>query len=970
MQNSINPAIQYLNTNTNRPVESLFNTRPQGLSNEELARQTIAAIPQNPQPVQTQGYTPTWNIFANAAGNAGDYGTSFNYLWQNRGQAIPIIAKGVGQALKDYYTDMTYNYSNPLERAAKGAYDAYNLFNPFRRSMQWEDIKDVVRGKQNVGDIVVRSALDAYARPLDFALDVWMLHDLGFGKAATKGVKTVAEDAINLTNKKVRSESIKVADSAKGFAKFSEETRANAIKAFQTGEKVTDANTKSALKELKKLSNSYDELVKEFSPDTWIPENILTTNQRLVDIGKASSYAEAEKMTARLFNDAKIFKGAEKAADYGEVGLKQGLAEIEGRTPVRPLTNTLAKERTLTKEGEQILKNLAKEGDDIAGEVLESQKLYNKGWLKSVPHGLAEVDTSVSNKLTRAARKSRADEAGRFAERVYGNATYEDIAKQLVDTQNWLENKATQLVEKELGREIINSGTIGGVNIVADAAEKGAKFLSRAEIEDSGLLPALANAKTVASSADDIPISKGMYNALKDQLELSRSSNPFPEGFLRDATSAGKTSKLSSGGYLFGNLITAASNLAMDNLFNPITTARALGEAIASKGQLLKEMGIYRQVARRNPKYSNDLIKGYMKWSGTNTLSNVVNYLDAKIQNIFAEAAAHTRLRREGIKFSDRLDQLSLMDSQKLADVIRHTQRVGNLFTSKSVVPKALRQPIQLLNPFWRWPDTAFQSARYMFQQHPLLSYFVVMDVLPKIGFDKEMQNRANLNVQSDKPFVHYRQNPRTGKIQEVTAEFMPLMNTLRMTNSLFSGDIAGAFGQSVPTLGAIYGAFKGVDAYGRPLRRAEMSSTDINNMMTIQNGKRYKWNPQTGGFTQEVGGMGDEIASVILKETTGIPNFINKTAMPVYAGLTGQTYYQPYGGALLGTLNRAGYGDVPLQSGNPRAGRSTQELMDLISGSYATDYYPERNYTTAGFNRRVFRGNARRAIEDMNYMR
>ena len=404
MQNSINPAIQYLNTNANRPVESLFNTRSQGLSNEELARQTIAAIPQNTPPVQTQGYTPTWNIFANAAGNAGEYGTGLNYLWQNRGQAIPIIAKGVGQALKDYYTDMTYNYSNPLERAVKGAYDAYNLFNPFRRSMQWEDIKDVARGKQSVGDIVVRSALDAYARPVDFALDVWMLHDLGFGKAATKGVKTIAEDAINLTNKKVRSESIKVADSAKGFAKFSEETRANAIRAFQTGEKVTDANTKSALKELKNLSDSYDSLVKEFSPDTWIPENILTTNQRLVDIGKASSYAEAEKMTARLFNDAKIFKGAEKAADYGEVGLKQGLAEIEGRTPVRPLVNTISKERTLTKEGEQILKNLAKEGDDIAGEVLESQKLYNKGWLKSVPHGLAEVDSTVANELTKLAQ--------------------------------------------------------------------------------------------------------------------------------------------------------------------------------------------------------------------------------------------------------------------------------------------------------------------------------------------------------------------------------------------------------------------------------------------------------------------------------------------------------------------------------------------------------------------------------------
>lgn len=938
------------------------------VTNESLANEIIAMNQAQPsQAVPNDLYQPSWNIKNNAVGDIRRYGTGLVHFFNNPVETTKDLGKAIGNSLYNYYTDMAY--STPVwERPIKSAVDAMNLLNPV--DIKYGDIKDIIKGKQTVGDVAARALLEAYAHPVDTVLNFWALKGLGGAgaKTATKSASRIAEDAINLTNKKVRSQGFKVLDQSKEFNKFSDAAKAGAIEAFETGKAVTDKETKEALKSLRRYTDEYETLVREMSPDTYVPGNIISTNQKLVRDGIVANYADAEKATARIFNDEKIFsRGAKK--DYGEIGLPQGLAEIEGKVPVKPLVSASEKTRVLTKDGKKILEGMAKDGDDIAGKVLESQELYNKGWLRPVTHGLAEVDKSLQTLDVLESIAKRTPGAGKFTERTFGNASYQDIAEQLSKPSEWLDAQMNRMVEGQLSSELANTGTIGGVNVVADATEKGVKFVSKDALEKGSLSAALETATDTAVNATDIPMSKAMVDTLKTQMKSVRGTNPFDKShpFLRDSYTTGKSTILSSGGYLVGNAQTGLYNMFINEGLNPINIIKDLGAAWATKGKLAKEMGIFRDAARSVPKAQTPFFKQVQNINAP--VANVMQYLDAKLQNLFAETAAHAELRRMGIATKDRLAALENMDTTKLADIIRNTKSVSLINPTKTLLPSYLHGVAGLTNPFWRWIDTAAQSTAYMFEKHPLLSYYVMIDGLAKIGYDRELQNRYNLGVTSDKPFVTYRQNPRTGKIQETSMEFSPMMNTLKVSDAILSGNFTDAFGQTIPAFSAIANSFLGKDKYGNPIKRPEMSARALKDIMTIQNGKRFKWEAGKG-FVQEVGWMPDETVATIGKELFAYPNLINRTLMPAFAGLTGQTYYKPYASSLLGTINRAGYGDIPLQAGNPRTGASTLELQDLIRGAYSMDYYPEREYTTKAQNRRAVRGAIRRGIIDRSYAR
>lgn len=968
MQNNIN-----LNNLYYKPKSMEENMAAVGLAgdnspvtNESLANEIINMNQvQQPQPVLKDLYQPSWNIKDNAVSDIRRIGTGLVHFFNNPIETSKGIGKAIGTSLSDYYANMAYN--TPIwERPIKGAVDAINLLNPL--DIKYGDVKDVIRGRQSVGDVAARALLEAYTHPVDTALNFWALKGLGGAgtKATTKSVSRIAEDAINLTNQKVRSKGFKVLDQSKEFNRFSDAAKAGAIEAFETGKAVTDKETKQALKSLRKYSDEYDNLVREMSPDTYVPGNIISTNQKLVRDGIVANYADAEKATARIFNDERIFsKGTKK--DYGEIGISQGLAELEGKAPVKPLVNVSEKTRVLTKDGKKILEGMAKDGDDIAGKVLESQELYNKGWLRPVTHGLAEVDKSLQTLDVLESIAKRTAGAGKFTERTFGNASYQDIANQLSKPSEWLDSQMTRMVEGQLSSELANTGTIGGVNVVADATEKGVKFVSKDALEKGSLSAALETASDTAVNATDIPISKAMIDTLKTQMRSVRGTNPFDKAHpvLRDLYTIGKSNALASGKYLVGNAQTGLYNMFLNEGLNPVNIVKDLGAAWATKGKLAKEMGIFRDAARSVPKAQTPLLRQVQRINAP--VANTMQYLDAKMQNLFAETAAHANLRRMGISTKDRIAALENMDAAKLADIIKDTKNVSLINPTKTILPGSLHGVAGLTNPFWRWIDTAAQSTAYMFEKHPLLSYYVMVDGLAKIGYDRELQNRYNLGVTSDKPFVTFRNNPRTGKIQETSMEFSPMMNTLKVTDAVLSGNFTDVFGQTIPAFSAIANSFVGKDRYGNPIKRPEMSATSLKDIITIQNGKRFKW--ETGkGFVQEVGWMPDETIAAIGRELFAYPNLINMTLMPTFAGLTGQTYYKPYASSLLGTINRAGYGDVPLQAGNPRTGASTLELQDLIKGAYSTDYYPEREYTTKAQSRRAIRGAIRRSIIDRSY--
>lgn len=923
------------------------------VTNESLANEVIAMNQAQPsQPVPQDLYQPSWNLKDNAVADLRRIGTGLVHFFNHPVETSKDIGRAIGTSLNNYYTDMTYN--TPVwERPIKSAVDAINLLNPL--DIKYGDVKDVIKGKQEAGDVAARALLEAYAHPVDTALNFWALKGLGRAgaKATAKTASKIAEDAINLTNKEVRSRGFKVLDQSKKFNQFSDSAKMGAIEAFETGKAVTDKETKEALKSLRQYSESYEKLVKEMSPDTYIPGNIISTNQKLVRDGVVSNFADAEKATARIFNDENIFKRGVAKAE--ESGTKIGkMAE---------------RERVLTPEGRKTLEKMAKEGDEVAGKVLESQDLYSKGWLRPVTHGLAEVDKSLQTLDVLESIANRTSGAGRFVERAYGNASYQDIANQLSKPSEWLDSQMTRMTEGQLATELAEKGTIGGVNVVADATEKGVKFVSKDALEKGSLSAALETAADTAVNATDIPMSKAMVDTLKTQMKSVRGTNPFDKSHpvLRDLYTIGKSNALASGGYLVGNAQTGLYNMFLNEGMNPIDMISDLGAAWATKGKLAKEIGIFRDASRSVPKAQTPILRQIQKINAP--VANTMQYLDAKMQNLFAETAAHANLRRMGIATKDRLAALENMDAAKLADIIKDTKSVALINPTKTLLPGSLHGVAGLTNPFWRWIDTAAQSTAYMFEKQPLLSYYVMVDGLAKIGYDRELQNRYNLGVTSDKPFVTYRNNPRTGKIQETSMEFTPMMNTLKVSDAVLSGKFTDAFGQTIPAFSAIANSFVGKDRYGNPIKRPEMSARALKDIMTIQNGKRFKWEAGKG-FVQEVGWMPDETVAAIGRELFAYPNLINRTLMPTFAGLTGQTYYKPYASSLLGTINKAGYGDVPLQAGNPRTGASTLELQDLIRGAYSMDYYPEREYATKAQNRRAVRGAIRRGIIDRSYAR
>lgn len=923
------------------------------VTNESLANEVVAMNQAQPsRPVPQDLYQPSWNIKDNAVADIRRIGTGLVHFFNNPVETSKDIGRAIGTSLSNYYTDMAYN--TPVwERPIKSAVDAINLLNPL--DIKYGDVKDVIKGKQSAGDVAARALLEAYAHPVDTALNFWALKGLGGAgaKATAKSASKIAEDAINLTNKEVRSRGFKVLDQSKKFNQFSDSAKMGAIEAFETGKAVTDKETKEALKSLRQYSESYEKLVKEMSPDTYIPGNIISTNQKLVRDGLVSNFADAEKATARIFNDENIFKRGVAKAE--ESGTKIGkMAE---------------RERVLTPEGRKTLEKMAKEGDEVAGKVLESQDLYSKGWLRPVTHGLAEVDKSLQTLDVLESIANRTAGAGRFVERAYGNASYQDIAKQLSKPSEWLDSQMTRMAEGQLATELAEKGTIGGVNVVADATEKGVKFVSKDALEKGSLSAALETASDTAVNATDIPMSKAMVDTLKTQMKSVRGTNPFDKSHpvLRDLYTIGKSNALASGGYLVGNAQTGLYNMFLNEGMNPIDMISDLGAAWATKGKLAKEIGVFRDASRSVPRAQTPILRQIQKINAP--VANTMQYLDTKMQNLFAETAAHANLRRMGIATKDRLIALENMDAAKLADIIKDTKSVALINPTKTLLPGSLHGVAGLTNPFWRWIDTAAQSTAYMFEKQPLLSYYVMVDGLAKIGYDRELQNRYNLGVTSDKPFVTFRNNPRTGKIQETSMEFTPMMNTLKVSDAVLSGNFTDAFGQSIPAFSAIANSFVGKDRYGNPIKRPEMSAKALKDIMTIQNGKRFKWEAGKG-FVQEVGWMPDETVAAIGRELFAYPNLINRTLMPAFAGLTGQTYYKPYSSSILGTINRAGYGDVPLQAGNPRTGASTLELQDLIRGAYSMDYYPEREYATKAQNRRAVRGAIRRGIIDRSYAR
>ena len=379
---------------------------------------------------------------------------------------------------------------------------------------------------------------------------------------------------------------------------------------------------------------------------------------------------------------------------------------------------------------------------------------------------------------------------------------------------------------------------------------------------------------------DDIPLDEAAAKILENKTERRGAAM---SGVAGDLTKLAKQSMLGAGSYLGGNALTAATTAMLNS--GPMLISDII-KASKSKGRLLQDLGLYRADAKTVKMHHpiTQAINNINDVSGGKAL----RWIDRKIQNWWGEVAAHAALRKAGVR------SISDVTKVQLADIIHNTRRGGLLNDPVSSLPSSLTNILGPTNPFFNWVETATKSTYHQFKNAPFLSNVILTDVLANIGYDKEIQNRLNLRVKSDKPYVSYKFDDKTGEIKETTVEYLPITSSFKFLDSAGLG--ADAQPASVPLLSDLLSAMQGKDRYGRPLKRA-MKPDEV--VQAIGN-NRWRMNPQTGE-REKIGGQADEILATAIKDVLVPTSLWNRTLAPALGGVMGMHYNQPYAQSILG---------------------------------------------------------------------
>lgn len=884
------------------------------------------------------------NIFKNAIYDLGEISTGLTGMAVHPMETL--------ESLGGYITDTSRAYKHPehpiLGSVKEVGNDIVNLL-VSTYGISTHDGAEVVNkvmsgdikgATEKFGSDIVTTIVNAYKHPAITAMDITPFFLAGksgkIAEVATKGRSGAVNTAIDSSASKAISKTYKVQEAMQDINKeikkpiggaYKAGDLTNAIRNLEEGAIASTEAEKAATKALSKAVDAWNESI----PEAYKVDNFTVAhNQRMVRTGKATSLVDADKYTQQFA------KSRGTATDLSEEALKNRKGKIGEKAQVGKVEYDW-----------DAIRKAAGAGDEWAKEMLISKQSFDKGYLKLVPHGLAEVAKDAAGKSLSGAERIF---AGKYSTRVFGTATYEDIADQIKNANEWLDKQIQHFTEAEIAREILEEGTIGGQKLVLEGANpKDIVYLDREALVEKDLSKALDRALPT-QTPNTIPIEKQLVKELVDQFKV-RSDKPFGARWMNEGYQTSKQNMLAAASYLVGNAVTGANNAIMNSGLNPVTFARDIIDASRTKGRLAKEMGIYRQLGKSTVTAKTPVFKGVQKFNAP--VADTLNYIDAKMQNTFAEMAAHNRLRSQGVNFENRANTLMNMDKVKLAQSIHDARMMALLNPNRTIAPKFLHGALSIFNPFWRWWDTATQSSAYMMAKHPFVNNLVLNEFGARIGYDQEMQRRLKLNVLSDKQGVSYRYNPDSRKLEEVSCEFIPQLATMKLLVDTEEAMRTGnpddlpfkISSSSAPLFGAILNATYGKDKYGKPLLRPEADRRVNGAIQVMQGNRRYHFVPnQTIGFEEIKGGMGDEILSTAINELIAYPKLFNRMVLPAAAAgsnlLTGSNlrYYKPYPNQIIGEISQAG--QMP-EYANPRSSAAGQELMDIMTGKFARTYDP-----------------------------
>lgn len=840
------------------------------------------------------------NALKNAQANMAEIGTALTNVMAHPGETLETIGGYIGR-----------NYKNPYKIIGDVS-DA--MTSPY--NFKLGDI-----GNKTLGEIAAGAVVGAYEHPVDALMD---FASLGGGEAlgaivkSTKAGQKAARAVENITakagfdlggdiNKAVQggmdvNKSAVQRDLIEATKPIQTPTvmkakpvdLALAIKSAEEGLPVTGKalEIKNSLKE---FSTKWDDVFKKYSPHTWVDPEELSIIQKI----------------ARDTSDT-----------YQSV-----------RKNITPILDTLKEENGLTK-----VRELSNSGNELATKVLDAKRLYDTGEIFPVTHGLAEVDK------TKAIDKSLQIKNKRFSTREFGNASYVDIAKQLMRPSEYLEELGVNFANSEMAKQILEGASLGGVKSLAPDDIGKAVYVQREALEqamrnEKDIHEVLKSAKKEKMFDDDIPLDETAAKVLENKTERRGLALG---GVIGDIVKLAKQAMLGSGGYLGGNALTATTTAILNS--GPYLVSDIIA-ASKSKGKLLKELGLYRTDARATKMHHP--VTQAISDINSKTGGAALRWVDRKIQNWWGEVGAHAALRKAGI------NSISEATKVQLADIIHNTKRAGLINDSASSLPAILQDTLGVTNPFFNWIETATKSTYHQLKEAPFLANVVMGDILGNIGYDQEMQNRLKLGVKSTRPYVSYKFDDKTGEIKETTAEFVPITSTFKFAQGLgFSPDAQPA---SVPFLTDILMASQGKDRYGNPLKRA----VKLNEVTQAVGSTRWKMNPQTGEM-QKIGGQADEILSTAIRDMLVPTSLWNRTVAPAIGGMMGMHYNQPYAQSILGDFSDTDIYNNILVGGNPDKPRTGMDVIRAISGRSEYPYFEDRDYMTPAEARKFMRGVAR----------
>lgn len=841
------------------------------------------------------------NALKNAQANMAEIGTALTNVMAHPAETLETIGGYIGR-----------NYKNPYKIIGDVS-DA--MTSPY--NFKLGDI-----GNKTLGEIAAGAVVGAYEHPVDALMD---FASLGGGEAlgaivkSTKAGQKAARAVENITakagfdlggdiNKAIQggmdvNKSAVQRDLIEATKPIQTPTvmkakpidLALAIKSAEEGLPVTGKalEIKNSLKE---FSTKWDDVFKKYSPHTWVDPEELSIIQKI----------------ARDTSDT-----------YQSV-----------RKNITPILDTLKEENGLTK-----VRELSNSGNELATKVLDAKRLYDTGEIFPVTHGLAEVDK------TKAIDKSLQIKNKRFSTREFGNASYVDIAKQLMRPSEYLEELGVNFANSEMAKQILEGASLGGVKSLAPDDIGKAVYVQREALEqamrnEKDIHEVLKSAKKEKTLDDDIPLDETVAKVLENKTE--RRGQSFG-GVTGDVVKLAKQSMLGAGSYLGGNALTAASTALLNS--GPMLISDII-KASKSKGRLLQELGLYRTDTRATR----------MHHPATQAISDInsktggaaLRWVDRKIQNWWGEVGAHAALRKAGVKTIPEATKV------QLANIIHDTRRAGLLNDPVSSLPAGLQDVLGVTNPFFNWIETATKSTYHQLKEAPFLTNVVVGDILGNIGYDQEMQNRLKLGVKSTRPYVSYKFDDKTGEIKETTAEFMPITSSFKFAEGVLNRD-ADMLPASIPALSDLINVAQGKDKYGKPLKRA----VKLNEVTQAVGSTRWKMNPQTGEM-QKIGSQGDEMLATAVKALMVPTSLWNRTVAPAIGGMIGMHYNQPYAQSIFGDFSDTDIHNNILVGGNPDKPRTGMDVIKAISGRSEYPYFEDRDYMTPAEARKFMRGVAR----------